>query len=101
MDVETKPLPGFDDILKQAAMMQGSPQMTEYLHGVADLNFTNNIAMFQYEPAFQAESEVVLHRDLQSMVTGRGLKHDHPLVAKTVMESIKHFPKLQHLYANA
>ena len=89
----------FDSVMQQAQMLKGSPAMTESLHGVVNLNFTNDLAMFQYEPAFQAESEVDLHRDLQKLTTGRGMRHDHPLVAKTIMESLKHLPKLQHLYA--
>ena len=101
MNVETPAMPTFDDILKDTRYLQGSPLMAEYLHGVADLNYTNDLAMFQYQPAFEGEREVDLHNNLTSLVTGKGAKHDHPLVARTILESFKHMPKLARLYGNA
>ena len=77
--------------------MQGSPPMTEYLWGVADLNYKDEKAFYSYPPVWDREHEV--HRDLTTLVTGKGLKHDHPLVGKTIMESFKHMPKLSRLYA--
>jgi len=78
-------------------MMLGSPPMTEYLWGVADLNYKDEKPFYSYPPVWDREQDV--HRDLTTLVTGKGLKHDHPLVAKTIMESFKHMPKLARLYA--
>jgi hypothetical protein len=58
----------------------------------------NDIAFFQYNPAFEAESERELHGHLQQLVSGRGAKHDHPRVARSVLESLKHKPELVALY---
>lgn len=101
MNTETPALPSFEDTLKETRYLQGSPLMAEYLHGVANLNYTNDMAMFQYQPTFEGESEVDLHNNLRSLVTGRGARHDHPLVARTIMESFKHMPKLVNLYGSA
>jgi hypothetical protein len=68
------------------------------MQSVIDMSPQNDIAFFQYNAAFEAESEKQLHANLRQLVSGNGAKHDHPRVARTIYESFKHKPELASLY---
>ena len=101
MNVETPELPRIDKILRQTQMLTSSPQMYEYIHGLTDFIPRNQIGFYQYPRSYVGENEADLHRNLKTLVTGRGASKDHHLVATSVHESLKHIPKLASLYLNS
>ena len=90
-----------DDVLKYRSVTTRDASSARHEWAALDLNPIDGRAFYQFNSARQAESEDELHKNLSKLTTGHGARHDHPLVAKTIMESFKHMPKLQRLYANA
>ena len=101
MNVATPEMPGINKILREAQMVQSSAPMREFIHGAVEMIPSNQIAYFQYPPSFDGDKESDLHRNLVKLVTGRGASKDHPRVAKSVYESLKHYPEIAGLYLNA
>lgn len=101
MNVETPELPGIDKVLRQTQLLTASPIMYEYIHGLTDYIPRNQIGFYQYPRSYVGENEVDLHRNLKTLVTGKGASQDHHMVATAVHESLKHIPKLASLYLNS
>ena len=97
MDVPIPQQPSINQILREARNYAVAPT-PEYMQSVIDMSPQNNIAFFQYSGAFEAESEHQLHKNLRELVSGHGAAHDHPRVARTVLESLKHKPDIAALY---
>ena len=58
----------------------------------------NHISFDQMEPSLQAVSEKEVHSALMDGVTGRGARFDHPVVARSVIESLASAPSVLHAY---
>lgn len=101
MNVATPEMPAIHKVLRESHYLQGSPPMREFLHGAVDMQVRNQLAYFQYYPSYSGETDEELHRNLQSLVTGKGSSGDHPRVQRAVYESLKHHPKLAAAYLNA
>ena len=97
MDVPIPNLPSINQILREARNYAVAPTPS-YMQTVIDMSPQNDIAFFQYSAAFEAESEQQLHKNLLELVSGHGAAHDHPRVARTVLESLKHKPEIASLY---
>ena len=102
-DIESR-APKFDSIdqiMKEQAYLKGPPQMKEFMHGVADYRFSNNIAFWQYEQEWKKHPEERLHNSAMKLLSGKGAKGDHPRIQKLVHETIGHIPELLNLYSSA
>ena len=97
MDAPVPKLPTINKILKDA-QVYSVPPTPQYMQSVIDMTPQNNIAYFQYNQAFEAENEVTLHSNLMKLVSGHGSAHDHPRVARAVLESFKSNPAIAALY---
>ena len=97
MDAPVPKLPTINQVLREA-QNYAVPPTPSYMQSVIDMSPTNEIAYFQYNAAFEAESERELHSNLRKLVSGHGAAHDHPMVARTVLESFKHMPEIASLY---
>ena len=85
-------------ILRQAAFVQGQPPKS-FLAETIDFIPRNHIGFYQYHPVYT--SEEALHNSLIQSVTGHGARRDHPVVQRSVYESLKHEPKLLQAYLHA
>ena len=101
MNVDVPQMPSIHRLLREQHYIKGSPQMREFLYGAVDMVPRNMLAYFQYYPSVEGENEQGLHQNLKTLVSGHGAKQDHPRVRKAVYESLKHHPKLAHMYLNA
>ena len=87
--------------MRQQAYLSGPPRMPEFMHGVTDYRFSNNIGFWQYQQEYQAHPEEKLHKSAMKLLSGRGAKGDHPRVQRLVHESLSHMPELMDLYSRA
>ena len=97
-DAPVNPTPRtINQILREAQNYAVAPT-PKFMQTVIDMSPQNDIAYFQYNAAYEAESERELHSNLRQLVSGKGAKHDHPRVARTIYESFKHKPAIAALY---
>lgn len=103
INMATAPIPTIHQHLRQLVSynQEVSAPMREMMFGAVNLNQTTQIGYTQFHPSYEGEREYDFHKNLKSLVRGGGASSDHPRVQRSVLESLKHMPRLAHVYLNA
>lgn len=100
MATETK-TPDLSAPLKKSKYVSYAGPLSTYMRSVhADMIPKNQFAYFQYQRLFEADGESAIQKSLTDAVSGKGASHDHPIIQRAVVESLKHKPDLLHTYLN-
>ena len=91
--------PVYDDVkLPAYTQPSSSIQYASFMSSALDMIPTTKLPFFQYEPEMQATNEKMVLQSILKGVTGKGAFHDHPMVARAVVETLKENSELLHLY---
>ena len=89
----------YDDVkLPTHFKPRSSIQYASYMVSTLDMVPRSEKAFLQFEPAMQAHPEESVLKSILSSTNGKGIHHDHPRVARAVVESLKDHPELLNLY---
>ena len=102
IEAETK-RPYYEDlgVIKESFMSYAPRATNPFLVTAIDalsLIPANHISFDQMEPSLQAVSEKEVHKALMDGVTGKGARFDHPVIARSVIESLASAPAVLHAY---
>ena len=88
-----------DTVLQGLPMMSAAaPDVVHFVHGITDFIPRNIQGGDPFYWRYIARSEDELHNHLTKQTTGKGFKHDPPLVGKAISNSLSKFPELSRLY---
>ena len=88
-----------NQVLSGLPMLSASAaEVVPFIHGITDFILRNETGGDSFFWHYVARSEDELHTHLKKQTTGKGFKHDHPLIGKSISDSLRSYPKLQKLY---